>query len=130
MVTLSTIHQPQLTETTGRYEIKNKPLAVIHYIKVMLGVDHLDQLLSYFPMRRKSQKWWEKLFFHLLTLVGVQITILLNKHHTQHRTRRKNLASVLKEVSVALVDKDITYIPQADNVPLPMDRLKGRHFQH
>ncbi|GFN78158.1 hypothetical protein PoB_000466400 [Plakobranchus ocellatus] len=58
----------------------------------------------------------------------VQTTILLNKHRTQHRRRRTNLASVLKEVSVALVDTDVTYAPQADNVPLPMDRLKGRHF--
>ncbi|GFN86954.1 hypothetical protein PoB_001346000, partial [Plakobranchus ocellatus] len=45
-----------------------------------------------------------------------------------HRRRRTNLASVLKEVSVALVDKDVTYNPQADNFPLPMDRLKGRYF--
>ncbi|GFO50627.1 PiggyBac transposase uribo2 [Plakobranchus ocellatus] len=65
VVTLSTIHQPQLTETIGRYE---------------------------------------------------------------HRRRRTNLARVLKEVSVALVDKNVIYDHQADNVPLPMDRLKGRHF--
>ncbi|GFO37511.1 PiggyBac transposable element-derived protein 4 [Plakobranchus ocellatus] len=30
-------------------------------------------------------------------------------------------------ISVALVDKDVIYVPQANNVPLPMDRLKGRH---
>ncbi|GFN81774.1 hypothetical protein PoB_000828000 [Plakobranchus ocellatus] len=35
---------------------------------------------------------------------------------------------VLKEVSVALVDKYVTYALQADNAPLPMERLKGRHF--
>ncbi|GFO36557.1 hypothetical protein PoB_006306200 [Plakobranchus ocellatus] len=58
----------------------------------------------------------------------VQTTILLNKHRTQHRRRRTNLASVLKKVSVALVDKDATYDPQADSIPPPMDRLKGRHF--
>ncbi|GFO11264.1 Cd109 antigen-like isoform x3, partial [Plakobranchus ocellatus] len=97
VVTLSTIHQPQLTETIGRYE------------------EEIPEVV-------------EKTIFHLLTLVGVQTTILLNKHRTQHRRRRTNLASVLKEVSVALVDKDVIYDPQADNVPLPMDRLKGRHF--
>ncbi|GFO32783.1 PiggyBac transposable element-derived protein 4 [Plakobranchus ocellatus] len=110
VVTLSTIHQPQLTETIGRYEVKEKPLAVIDYIKFMSGVDHSDQLLSYFPMRRRSQKWWKKPFFYLLTLVGVQTTILLNKHRTQHRRRRTNLASVLKKVSVALVDKYVCII--------------------
>ncbi|GFO01286.1 PiggyBac transposable element-derived protein 4-like [Plakobranchus ocellatus] len=92
------------------------------------GVDHSDQLLSYFPMRRRSQKRWRKTCFHLLTLVGGLNHNIANKHRAQHRRRRTNLASVLKEVSVALVDKDVTYDPQADNVPLPMDRLKGRHF--
>ncbi|GFO17243.1 PiggyBac transposable element-derived protein 4 [Plakobranchus ocellatus] len=53
---------------------------------------------------------------------------IANQHRTQHRRLRTNLVNVLKEVSVALVDKDVTYAPQADNVPLPMDRLKGRHF--
>ncbi|GFN95315.1 PiggyBac transposable element-derived protein 4-like [Plakobranchus ocellatus] len=82
VITLSTIHQPPLTKTIGRYEVKEKPLAAIDYIKFM----------------------------------------------SERRRRRTNLASVLKEVSVALVDKDVIYDPQADNVPLPMDGLKGRHF--
>ncbi|GFO24125.1 PiggyBac transposable element-derived protein 4 [Plakobranchus ocellatus] len=47
---------------------------------------------------------------------------------TRGRRCRTNLASVFKEVSVALVDKDVIYDPQDDNGPLPMDRLKGRHF--
>ncbi|GFO33866.1 PiggyBac transposable element-derived protein 4 [Plakobranchus ocellatus] len=40
VVTLSTIHQPPLTETIGRYEVKEKPLAVIDNIKFMSRVDH------------------------------------------------------------------------------------------
>ncbi|GFR88295.1 hypothetical protein ElyMa_004247900 [Elysia marginata] len=73
-------------------------------------------------MSRRSQKWWKKPFYHLLTLVGLQTTILLNKHCTQHRKCRTNLSSILKEIIVALFDKDVSYDP------LPMERLRGRHF--
>ena len=128
VVTLSTFHQPQLREIIGRYEVKNKPLAVIDYVKYMSGVDHSDQLISYFPMRRRSQKWWKKPFFHLLTLVGVQTTILLNKHRSQHRRRRTDLAWVLKDLAISLIDKDVTYDHLADNVSLPLARLRERHF--
>ncbi|GFN83545.1 PiggyBac transposable element-derived protein 4-like [Plakobranchus ocellatus] len=96
-----------------------------------------------FDFRRKGQlvatQWFdkreeeipevvEKNIFPSTDTCGGPTTILLNKHRTQHRRRRTNLASVLNEVSVPLVDKDVIYDPQADNVPLPMDRLKGRHF--
>ncbi|GFO43431.1 PiggyBac transposable element-derived protein 4 [Plakobranchus ocellatus] len=77
VVTLSTIHQPPLTETIGKYEVKEKLLTATDYIKFMSEVDHSDQLLFYFPMRRRSQKWWKKNMFHLLILVRVQTTIII-----------------------------------------------------
>ena len=77
---LSTMHKPQLQHTRGRYEEKDKPEAVIDYIQNMAGVDQCDQMISCFPMHRKSLKWWKKHFFHLLTLCTIQTMILLNKH--------------------------------------------------
>ncbi|KAK3744871.1 hypothetical protein RRG08_050809 [Elysia crispata] len=128
VVTLSTFHQPQLREIQGRYELKQKPLSVIDYIRNMSGVDHSDQLISYFPMRRKSQKWWKKPFFHLLTLVSIQTTIILNLHKKQHGRPATNLAAVVKDLIIALVDKDISYDAEQDNVNLPLARIRERHF--
>ncbi|GFO43772.1 PiggyBac transposable element-derived protein 4 [Plakobranchus ocellatus] len=78
VVTLSTIHQPPLTETIGKYEVKEKLLAATDYIKFMSEVDHWDQLLFYFPMRRRSQNWWKKHFSSTDTCDG------LNHHHHRH----------------------------------------------
>ncbi|GFN97529.1 hypothetical protein PoB_002403500 [Plakobranchus ocellatus] len=88
-------------------------------------------ICSRIDFRRKGQlvapRWFDKReVVTLSTIHQPPLTETIGKY--EHRRRRTNLASVLKEVSVALVDKDVTYAPQADNVPLPMDRLKGRHF--
>ncbi|GFN95241.1 PiggyBac transposable element-derived protein 4 [Plakobranchus ocellatus] len=94
----------------------------------MSGVDHSDQLISFFPMRRKSQKWWKKPFFHLLTLVSIQTTILLNKHRRQHGRRVTTLSSVVKELIVSLAGTDLTIDAIEDTVNLPLARLHERHF--
>lgn len=36
----------------------------------MSGVDHSNQLISFFPMMRKSQKWWKKLGFFLFAYLS------------------------------------------------------------
>ena len=45
-----------------------KPTANIDYVKHMEGVDLSDQFNNYNTVMRKSQKWWKKLFFHLLNV--------------------------------------------------------------
>ena len=52
---LSTMHRPTLRLTQARYELKEKPLAVISYIANMADTDHSDQLISYFPMHRTAK---------------------------------------------------------------------------
>ncbi|GFO01250.1 PiggyBac transposable element-derived protein 4 [Plakobranchus ocellatus] len=128
VVTLSTLHKPELRITPGRFEVKEKPLAVIDYIRNMSGVDHSDQLISFFPMRRKSQKWWKKPFFHLLTLVSIQTTILLNKYRRQHGRRVTTLSSVVKELIVRHAGTDLTIDAVEDTVNLSLARLHERHF--
>ncbi|GFO07151.1 PiggyBac transposable element-derived protein 4 [Plakobranchus ocellatus] len=71
---------------------------------------------------------WDQMQGRNTMLVGIGRDQGTSTSGGRHRRRRTNLASVLKEVSVVLVDKDVIYDPQADNVSLPMDRLKGRHF--
>ncbi|KAK3794468.1 hypothetical protein RRG08_003621 [Elysia crispata] len=129
VVNLSSFHLPQLRETQGRFEVKQKPLAVIDFANFISGVDHSDQLLSFLPMRQKSQKWWKKPFFHLLTLATIQTNILLNKHRRQHGKRPMNLASVVKDLIVSMVSHiDVEHDADRHNVNLPLARIKERHF--
>ena len=126
---LSTMHKPQLQHTRGRYEEKNKPEAVIEYIQNMAGVDQSDQMISYFPMHRKSLKWWKKPFFHLLTLCTIQTMILLNKHRRIRQLKRMPLDQVVKSLLLGIPTFDIPAAAAAAAGPrVPTFRLQGRHF--
>ena len=46
-----------------RGTVKNKPVMIQDYNVHMLGVDKLDQLMSYYSFLHKSVKWWRKVFF-------------------------------------------------------------------
>ena len=107
---LSTLHHPVLQLTQARYELKQKPIAVVKYISKIAGVDHLDQLISYFPMHRKSVKWWKKPFFHLLTTAMIQAQIILNQHRRENRRRKKCLEDFVKEMLVQQ--------PAVDEIPI------------
>lgn len=63
----------------------------------MLGVDRLDQRMSYYQFARKSVRWWRKVFFWMLEVVVVNSYIL----YTAHTDARRKLTH--KEFRRALV---------------------------
>jgi hypothetical protein len=77
---LTTSHEDVLVEapsSRGTHH-KMKPSAVLDY-KYKTGVDRSDQMLSYYKFKKKTIKWWKKLFFRLFDLVVVNAHILRNK---------------------------------------------------
>ncbi|GFN81331.1 PiggyBac transposable element-derived protein 4 [Plakobranchus ocellatus] len=98
-------------------------------ITMLVGTCRKNRLGMPFDLfEAKITKMVEKLFFHLLTLVSIQTTILLNKHCRQHQRTLSYLAAIVKDLIVPLVPYDLDYNPQEDNVNLPLARLKERHF--
>lgn len=61
---------------TRRGQLKQKPSVVADYNEFMLGVDKLDQLMSYYSFLHKSVKWWRKIFFWLLEVVVINAYII------------------------------------------------------
>ena len=53
-----------------------KPQAVNEYNKYMLGVDHMEQQLSYYQFTHKSVRWWRKVFFWMLDVAVVNSYLL------------------------------------------------------
>ena len=47
----------------GVMEEVEKPVAICDYNEHMSGVDHVYQMISYYPCIRKTQKWTKKVFF-------------------------------------------------------------------
>ena len=49
---------------------------IVDYNKHMLGVDKLDQMMSYYSFLHKTIKWWRKVFFWILEVATVNAYIL------------------------------------------------------
>ena len=70
---LSTIHsdatvpiERRSRHTEGGREVVEKPEAITEYNKYMGGVDHADQLLSYYGFPHRTVKWGRRAFFTCL----------------------------------------------------------------
>lgn len=59
-----------------------KPAPILDYNKYMGGVDLADQMIKHYHIKRRSIKWYKKLFFHLLNM-AVHTAHVIYKHHKQ-----------------------------------------------
>ena len=53
-----------------------KPKMILEYNKFMGGVDKCDQYLSYYLLRRKTIKWWKKVFFRIFEISVVNAIVV------------------------------------------------------
>ncbi|XP_046385022.1 piggyBac transposable element-derived protein 4-like isoform X1 [Ischnura elegans] len=61
--------------------VTSKPEAIAQYYESMSGIDLHDQMMSYYPIERKTLKWYKKLGIHILHLVLVNSFFLFRKTH-------------------------------------------------
>ncbi|XP_022802105.1 piggyBac transposable element-derived protein 4-like [Stylophora pistillata] len=75
-----------------------KPEIVHDYNKFMGAVDRCDQMVAYSCFRRRTMKWWKKVFFHLFSL-SILNPYILYKQRTRspvlQRTFRRELVKEL-----------------------------------
>ena len=70
----------------GEFEIIMKPEVIVDYNKHMSGVDHMNQMMAYYPCTRKTLKWTKKLFFYLLSITVPNCYILYKAKSTGNLT--------------------------------------------
>ena len=91
VLVLSTKHTPAMQDVSvrapGGRVFRRKPILVEAYNSYMGGVDKSNQLLSYYRFNRKTNKWWKKLFFHLLSLAVVNAQKMFNLYKTKQGER-------------------------------------------
>ena len=116
------------------------PSAIVEYNQHMNGVDITDQHLSYHSLtRRKTVKWWKKLFWRLIDLSILNSSIVFRQNHpesgiTSNRVFRiqlveemiKPLLHVRASVHTSLRSSTGGRRPSDEN----LDRLKGKHFPY
>ena len=91
----------------------------------MLGVDRLDQRISYYQFIRKSVRWWRKVFFWIVEVMVVNAYILYSTHtdaprKLSHKEFRRKL--VLKTSATPLP------IANDDNMTKPWSSCGGITF--
>jgi hypothetical protein len=101
------------------------PLMISSYNKYMGGVDRNDQMKSYYAIKFRSRKWWDRVFFELLDRCVVNGHILeLESPNHERRT--------LKEFRVDLAKKligDFTSRKRPGRPSMELTaRLTERHF--
>ncbi|CAG2189525.1 CHD4 [Mytilus edulis] len=130
----SSIHTAEFVNTGRNDRVTGqaiqKPEAIMDYNKYMGAVDRCDQMITYPAFKRRTLKWWKKVFFHLLMLATLNAYLLYVEF-----CRKKNRKPVLHRVFRREVVKSLI---SATAPPLPvvrgaanahdMERLTGRHF--
>ena len=79
---------------------------VNEYNEYMLGVDRLDQRMSYYQFTTKSVKWWRKVFFWMMEVAVVNAYIL----YFQHTNDRRKMAhkQFCRELVLALCQPQLS----------------------
>ena len=75
-------HKMERVVSSNPKNTRDKPSTVVKYNKTMGGVDEVDKIIKPYQCRRKTIRWYRKLFFHLNDL-AVYNSFLLYKWHTK-----------------------------------------------
>ena len=136
---LSTVHSdsPIPTErrnrlASGGREVVEKPEAVVEYNKFMGGVDHGDQLLSYYGFPHRTLKWWRRAFFFLFDAAIVNsyimYTMAVTGRRLSHEQFRISLAKQLLASPTAGPQEVTVQRGHIHQPHQPLARLTERHF--
>jgi len=131
----TSIHNADFLDVPGRVdhntgEAIRRPSCIIDYDKYMGAVDRCDQMITYPAFKRRTLKWWKKVFFHMLMMATLNSYLLYKEHCLKlrkkpvlHRVFRKEIVKAL----VAETTPQPIAVRGAAN-PRDIERLTGRHF--
>lgn len=124
---LSTMDKAAMVETEagrGGHQ-KIKPAAVRRYNANKAGVDRHDQMASYYPLHRKTVKWWKKMFFSLFMMGVINVHKYMNFKNGQS-TRLETFIKELAKELAAVNNESMPRPPTAANEPIR--HKSGDHF--
>ena len=143
---LSTMHNKSvvnvLKRPKGSHEKQPLPCPSIidDYNQYMGGVDLIDQHLSYYTMtKRRSLKWWKKVFWRLIDITIVNAWIIFHKNHpdssvnTQKKFRldlAENLVQPLLDLMASPACPAYLRTTKGRKPVSTAKRLIGKHFAY
>lgn len=101
VILVSTNAKAESIEVAGG---KTKPSAIHDYNFNMNGCDRADQMINYYGLqKRKSKKWWKKIFFWVLEIACVNAHILYCLPRVQEGAKKSTLG--LKAFKEKLIEE-------------------------
>lgn len=127
---ITTKHKNDTVEVQRRGEQNpiTKPRCIVDYNQFMNGVDRSDQKLSYYPFKRKTLKWYKKLFYRLLYLTFINSHIRWSAKQDQRNKRQISLYNFLKQLSLELSQNAVADEPNHRQRSSTVARLSEKHF--
>ena len=114
-------------------EVVMKPEVIVDYNTHMAGVDHLNQMIAYYPCTRKTKKWTKKVFLYLMSIT-VHNCYILYKEKTSagagkmsYRNFLLKLINQLTTTATSQEDEPTTSASLPRKVPRhdPPERMHG-----
>lgn len=118
-----------LVRSKGGFITKSKPDVIINYNKNKTGVDRSDQIIAYYPFKKKQMKWWKKLFFHLFMTAIANAFVLYRESRLQQLRKKCHLYRFMISIGKALGEKGGEIAGAGDGAAsssLPSNRLTGK----
>ncbi|KAJ8933661.1 hypothetical protein NQ314_013873 [Rhamnusium bicolor] len=86
ILAISSEHNAEMQNvTTQRRQEKLKPYLINEYNKFMAGIDHCDQMLSYYSYEYKTLIWYKKLTIHLFQIMLLNSYYLYNQQNPNNK---------------------------------------------
>lgn len=114
---ISTEHENEMATAINFRKVESqKPLPIVKYNAFMKGVDRSDQMQSYYPLERKTLRWYKKMIIHTFQMLIVNSLYLYNETFLFDRPKKMPILEFTK----SLVD---SLLP--DQPPTPQRPLRG-----
>ena len=111
VVLLSAMHRDAKVDAETK-----KPEIIQFYNSTKGGVDTVDQLCGNYSVSRRTRRWPLCVFFHLVTIAGVNGQILFNKTR-KSVDEAQNMRHFLKNLAMSLMKPHLQDRAQLQNLP-------------
>ena len=110
VLTLSNYHSPEqmgfVTRrgASGQRERVPVPAVLESYQQNMKGVDLMDQMVGYYMLHHRSQKWWRRIFYYLLaTSVHNSYVVAKDTYPEEMQRQHPTFVTFLEDVAIGLI---------------------------
>ncbi|OXA46903.1 PiggyBac transposable element-derived protein 4 [Folsomia candida] len=121
---ISTVHEHNMVDVEKRDgTIVQKPKSVVDYNKNARGIDQGDMQMHFNSTKRKTRKWYKKLFFQLIDMCLYNSFRVFKYLHGNAKFLDFQLQIIRQILDKFGLKKTIVQVPSRD-----LQRLGGRHF--